>query len=493
MTPADHLPLHEVTFCVLDLETTGTDPCWDDITEIGAILVRGGERLGTFHTLVGPGQVDAFLPSLLEFVGGAVVTGHNIGFDVRFLNAALARQERPLLDPDAVVDTMWLARALLRDEAGDCRLGTLAARFEFDHRPCHRAFEDAAATVDLLHLLIERAWSFGATALDDLRLLPSLAGHTWAAKLRRTASLPRSAGVFACRDADDRVVWVSVADELRRDVRAMFTRTGTSMHASVLRDTERWEVLEIASPFGRAVARERLLHQHRPRLQRKHTVGDHAAYVDVRTTATGWRARAVRVPTTGAVTLGPVPTRAEATAAAAALDRLAARGTSIDDLLGSIELGRVPSALLDDETGNGTCDDPVARAIARRDLDALTRLVQMHTSLALARRAALHDEPGMPAPPAPLPHAHEPVPLDLLSELLLTIEHCGPGTSSDHEPARDIGTPDGEGGLVSGDGAEPDGHGVEAEHEVAAPPRQRLVGRQLEIVETAQQLLEQHA
>ncbi|MEZ5248392.1 MAG: exonuclease domain-containing protein [Ilumatobacteraceae bacterium] len=46
--------LHEVTFCVLDLETTGTDPGWDDITEVGAILVRGGERLGTFHTLVGP-------------------------------------------------------------------------------------------------------------------------------------------------------------------------------------------------------------------------------------------------------------------------------------------------------------------------------------------------------------------------------------------------------------------------------------------------------
>ncbi|HMT61301.1 MAG TPA: exonuclease domain-containing protein, partial [Microthrixaceae bacterium] len=49
-------PLCDVTFCVLDLETTGGDPGSDTITEIGAIKVRGGESDGTFQTLVNPGR-----------------------------------------------------------------------------------------------------------------------------------------------------------------------------------------------------------------------------------------------------------------------------------------------------------------------------------------------------------------------------------------------------------------------------------------------------
>src|SRR5215213_8251148 len=82
-------PLHEVTFCVLDLETTGGSPSTCEITEIGAAKFRAGECLGTFQTLVNPGvtippaitiltgiteamvlpapSVDAVLPTLLEF------------------------------------------------------------------------------------------------------------------------------------------------------------------------------------------------------------------------------------------------------------------------------------------------------------------------------------------------------------------------------------------------------------------------------------------
>ena len=49
-------PLSDVTFCVLDLETTGGS-CNDDmITEVGVVKVRGGECLGTFQTLINPGR-----------------------------------------------------------------------------------------------------------------------------------------------------------------------------------------------------------------------------------------------------------------------------------------------------------------------------------------------------------------------------------------------------------------------------------------------------
>ena len=205
-------PLYEVTFCVLDLETTGGSAESCGITEIGAVKVRGGECLGTFQTLVNPGaaippeitvltgitesmvlpapRIETVLPSLLEFVGSSVVVGHNVRFDLGFLRAALERAGRPRL-ANRWIDTCALARRLVRDEVPNCRLGTLASRLRLDHRPTHRALDDALATADLLHLLLERAAGLGVTGLDDLLVLPTMAGHEQASKLALTRSLPR--------------------------------------------------------------------------------------------------------------------------------------------------------------------------------------------------------------------------------------------------------------------------------------------------------------
>ena len=233
MLPVDRpTRLADVTFCVLDLETTGTSDEADEIVEVGAVLVRGGQRLGTFQTLVchslavGPSdrpRIEPVLASLLEFVRGAVIVGHNVRFDLRFLNAALWKAGHDVtLDPADAIDTMPLARRLLRDDADDCRLGTLAQRFEFDQRPTHRAFADAASTVELLHLVIERATHYGATDLDDLARLAGLMRHRHRSKLAVTAHLPRAAGVACLLDRNDQVLHVVNADDLRHGVRRLF-------------------------------------------------------------------------------------------------------------------------------------------------------------------------------------------------------------------------------------------------------------------------------
>jgi DNA polymerase-3 subunit epsilon len=210
-------PLSEVTFCIIDLETTGGSASADRITEVGAVRVRGGECLGTLQTFVNPGRaippsitvltgiteamvmpaptIDAVLPSILEFIGDAVVVGHNVRFDVAFLDAALERSGRDRLT-NRRVDTCGLARRLVRDEVPNCKLGTLASRFCLPNQPSHRALDDALATADLLHVLLERASGLGVTGLDDLVALPTMAGHAQASKLSLTPALPRTPGVY---------------------------------------------------------------------------------------------------------------------------------------------------------------------------------------------------------------------------------------------------------------------------------------------------------
>ncbi|MEK8228784.1 exonuclease domain-containing protein [Oerskovia sp. M15] len=144
-------PLRDVTFVVVDLETTGGSPATAGITEIGAVKVRGGEVLGEFQTLVDPGTpvpafiarltgitsamvanappIEAVLPSFLEFARGAVLVAHNAPFDIGFLKAA-ARDAGYEWPGNQVLDTVPLARRVVtRDEAPNHKLSTLAALF----------------------------------------------------------------------------------------------------------------------------------------------------------------------------------------------------------------------------------------------------------------------------------------------------------------------------------------------------------------------------
>lgn len=186
-------PLFDVTFAVLDVETTGGSPDTGALTEIGAVVFRGGQRLRTFDTLVDPRQavppfiteltgitddmvlgaprVGAVLPALVEFVSGAVVVGHNVAFDIGFVDAALVASGRPPLANPAI-DTLALARSLVASDTPDCGLSSLAAALCLDHRPRHRALADALATADLLHRLIEAAACDGVSTLGELAAVP---------------------------------------------------------------------------------------------------------------------------------------------------------------------------------------------------------------------------------------------------------------------------------------------------------------------------------
>jgi DNA polymerase-3 subunit epsilon len=293
-------PLADVTFCVVDLEPTGLSASECAITEIGAVRFRGGERLGTFQSLIDPGSaippsitvltgitsamlIDApriaeVLPSFLEFLGDAVVVGHNVRFDLSFLNAALAETDRPRLS-NRSIDTCGLARRLIREEVPDCRLGTLATRLRLEHQPSHRALDDALAAGDLLHLLIERAGSLGVTGLDDLLTLPTMAGHPQADKLRMTDSLPRSPGVYLFRGRRGEVLYVGRATNLRARVRSYFSTYTRRKTGQMLRETARIDHLACRSALEAALHDLRLIHSHEPRFNRHGNTWRRYAYV----------------------------------------------------------------------------------------------------------------------------------------------------------------------------------------------------------------------
>ena len=164
-----------------------------------------------------------------------------------------------------VVDTLPLARRLVRDEVPDCRLGTLAHRFRLDHRPTHRALDDAMATADLLHVLLERAAGLGVLGLDDLVALPRMSAHPQAAKLRLTQQLPRAPGVYLFHGAGDEVLYVGKATNLRQRVRSYFGSDDRRKIGPLLRETQRVSCQPPPDPLTAEVLEMRYLHDLAPR------------------------------------------------------------------------------------------------------------------------------------------------------------------------------------------------------------------------------------
>jgi DNA polymerase III epsilon subunit family exonuclease len=186
--------LSQTTFVVLDLETSGASPkSGSAITEIGAVKVCGGQVLGTFKTFVNPGtplppfiteltgitdemlvdapKIESVLPTLFEFIGSertTVFVAHNAPFDLSFLKASAALHGYAW--PNfRVIDTVKAARFVLtKDDVANYQLGTLAVYFRAEIAPNHRALDDALATVDVLHGIIERMGTFGITTINQM-------------------------------------------------------------------------------------------------------------------------------------------------------------------------------------------------------------------------------------------------------------------------------------------------------------------------------------
>jgi len=283
-------PLSGVTFVVIDLETTGGSPATCAITEVGAVKVRGGEILGTFQTLVNPGvpippaitvltgiteqmvvpapRIEQVLGPLVRFVGDAVIVGHNVRFDLGFLAAAMDRERWPRF-ANVVVDTCALARRLVRDEVPNCKLETLSRLFRVHHRPTHRALDDALATTEVLHGLLERAGSLGVLGLDDLVALPTVGAHPQLGKLTLATRLPRAPGVYLFRDAGGRPLYVGKAVDLRRRVRSYFTGDERRKVGGLLRELAAIDHIECSSELEASVLEVRLIHELTPRYNQR--------------------------------------------------------------------------------------------------------------------------------------------------------------------------------------------------------------------------------
>lgn len=173
-------PLDELSYVVFDIETTGLRPEEGDrIVSIAGIRVRGGavKRGEIFDALVNPRRaipsasarlhgitgamvadappIDVVLPAFLRFADGAVLVGHQVWFDVRFLGLEAARLGLPPITlSHPILDTLSLSE-LVHGSVPEHGLDVVAERLGVTVRGRHSALGDALTTAEILVRLVE--------------------------------------------------------------------------------------------------------------------------------------------------------------------------------------------------------------------------------------------------------------------------------------------------------------------------------------------------
>ncbi len=335
-------PLYEVTFVVVDLETTGGSPTSSEITEIGAVKVRAGEVLGEFQTLVNPGSpIPAFiavltgitdsmvagaprlptvLPAFLEFAHDTVLVAHNAPFDIGFLKAACAAHDQAW-PGNRVLDTARIARQLItRDEAPNCKLASLARLFRSTTAPNHRALSDARATVDVLHGLLERLGNIGVRSLEELATFSSRVTPEQRRKRHLAESLPHAPGVYLFTDERGEVLYVGKSTDLRSRVRTYFTAAETrGRMAEMVGLATSVRPIVCATPLEAEVRELRLIAAHKPRYNRRSRFPERAWWLKLTVEPFPRLSRVRQLKDDGAAYLGPFSSSRQVELATAAM------------------------------------------------------------------------------------------------------------------------------------------------------------------------------
>lgn len=151
------------SYTSIDIETTGLDPSYDDIIEVGAVHIKNGVIESTFQSLINPGyEIDEFitkltgitnemlaaapkietvLPDYINYLSNDVLVAHNANFDINFLyDNSLYYFKKPL--KNNFIDAMRLGRHLFKDLPNH-KLGTMTQHFGICDHIEHRSLSDA--------------------------------------------------------------------------------------------------------------------------------------------------------------------------------------------------------------------------------------------------------------------------------------------------------------------------------------------------------------
>lgn len=166
--------IHQDIFACVDCESTGLDPQKDRMIEIAVARFTFDQVLQTFESLIDPEcaipqvsqdihkisidmlqgkpKVAQILPEVLKMIGGHILVGHGIGFDIALIAAEAKRSQIPTnIEKQPFIDTLRMAR--LYGESPINSLQRLREHFNIEPEGAHRAMSDVIVNIEVFKYL----------------------------------------------------------------------------------------------------------------------------------------------------------------------------------------------------------------------------------------------------------------------------------------------------------------------------------------------------
>ncbi len=230
-------PLQTETFVCLDCETTGLDTNMSRIIEVAAIRFTLQETLSKCESLIDPEceipetsiaihhitpemvqgkpKIQEYLPQLLEFIGGHILVGHGVKFDMDIIAASAARANIPCkIQYNQYIDTLRMARYY--GESPINSLEQLRKHFNIEEEGAHRALNDVLVNMDVFRFLAKQYKSvdhiFEVLSRPVAMKIMPLGKH----KGRPISEVPLQFLLWAAKKDFDQDLLFSIRSEIKR-------------------------------------------------------------------------------------------------------------------------------------------------------------------------------------------------------------------------------------------------------------------------------------
>ena len=262
------VPVDEAEFCVLDVETTGLSPSYNNIIEIGIIKVSGLNITDSFHSMVNPQrELPYFITQLTgitnddvydapffediadkisDFIVGHIIVGHNLSFDKSFLRKEFASCGREVFANHSVC-TLKIARRIyptLKSKS----LGSVCSHLGILNPSEHRALADAKVTARLLiKMIAELKENFGIHYADELIKFQDFARKELKVKVKQSlsddlAALPHAPGIYYFLNSKNDIIYIGKAKSLRDRVKSYFSSSAPRKAKKIIKQASRLKI-----------------------------------------------------------------------------------------------------------------------------------------------------------------------------------------------------------------------------------------------------------
>ncbi|HPI37227.1 MAG TPA: exonuclease domain-containing protein [Ignavibacteriaceae bacterium] len=258
--------VEDTIFTVVDVETTGLNPSYNNIIEIALVKVLNNEIIDVYSTLVNPARdipyfitqftgisnddvynapfFEDIVDEITSFVEGTVFTAHNLSFDLSFV-----RKEFRLCGIDNFkpyqLCTLKMARRLY-PELKSKALGKVANHLRIINPEAHRAESDAKVTARILIRMINELKSNnGIKTLEELinfQFNPqsSLRKKVLNEKLDNDLQfLPDAPGVYYFLNSKEQIIYIGKAKSLRERIKSYFSSTAPSKSKKIVKQASK--------------------------------------------------------------------------------------------------------------------------------------------------------------------------------------------------------------------------------------------------------------